>query len=420
MRAQPGFSRAPPREGARHFPTGPAFSTALDIEEIHAMTESDYSTRSTVFTARIARALVFIVALLLTSIAPSLAQAPTPFSGGGKAGQEDPYASYTYTSAPAYAVYNNTLYLYGTAEDGKGYYTTYDGTSWSAYTSWQDQPTNYKWDPVSVEYAGTQYVYYTGEDNRYYQQSYDGQAWSGWNDTSGQYTFQQAPYANVHNNTLYLYGVATDGNVYGKSFDGTTWTEWAPVNDTYAAGAYQPYAVSWNNYENVFWVGQDGKAYWNRYDGTSWTGAKELTGDDTYAATPYATGYDGKLYAYATTADGAPYYNTFTEGQGWSGWTAYAAAPPAKVAYQPSTYVYNEKQHTVYTAEDGHAYYTSYDGTSWSEWTDLGPNYTYKPVQYEYGTAYYLAYTGQDGAIYYKTYSGDQAGGQQPTPTPGY
>ena len=119
------------------------------------------------------------------------------------------------------------------------------------------------------------------------------------------------------------------------------------------------------------------------------------------------------------SGDGVPYYNTF-DGDGWSGWSTYDTAPPAPVKYQPSVSVYDGKQHAVYTGDDGHAYYTAYDG-SWSEWQDLGDNYAYDPYAYEYDDSLYVTYTGTDGYVYVKPYAAKDNGGYAaPTPTPGY
>src|SRR5690606_8072215 len=152
------------------------------------MSPSDYRTR-------LSRALALGVALFFLAVLPVFAQTTVPFSGGGKAGQDDAYAAHKYTAAPAYANYNNTAYLYGTAEDGKGYWATYDGATWSPYQAWETQPVNYKWEPAAVTYGTAQYVYYAGENGKYFQNTYDGAAWSGWQDTSGAYTYVAAPYA---------------------------------------------------------------------------------------------------------------------------------------------------------------------------------------------------------------------------------
>jgi len=353
--------------------------------------------------------LVAIGGLFLLGAAPALAQDSEVFSGGGKAGKAPAYSEYSYAAAPYAVDYDDTLYLYGTADDGKGYYSTYDGSEWSEYAGWENQPADYQWQPVAVTYNDSQYVYYTGQDDKLYQNVYDGQAWAGWEDVSGAYTYANCAYAHTYADNLYVYGVASDGNVYGKYYDGSAWTEWAAVNDTYAAAAYQPYAIDWSDHENVFWTGDNGTIYWNRYDGTEWAGAKALEGEYQFDTEPYAVGYDDKLYAYANTGDGVPYYNVFTEGEGWAGWEAYPQELPAKSTYQPSVAVYEDAQHAIYTGDDGHAYYATYDG-SWSDWADLGENYAYEPIQYEYDDTYYLAYTGEDGGLYYKTYAGEDDG----------
>ncbi len=195
------------------------------------------------------------------------------------------------------------------------------------------------------------------------------------------------------------------------------------MSEDYAAGDYQIYANEWDGYNNVFYTGDDAKVYWDRYDGEQWAGVKVIDAapqDFSYA--PYAAAYsvEKKLYAYATGTDGTPYYNAFEEGKGWSGWDAYEYEYPAKAKYQPSAYEYDGKQHIVYTGDDGHAYYASYDG-EYSEWQDLGDNYDYDPYQYEYQDGYYLTYTGTDEYVYYKAYAVDgKEGDGYETPTPAY
>src|SRR5665811_1453391 len=211
------------------------------------MTETDYRRTFSGRATRLAKSLAIGGALLLLGAIPGFAQTATVFSGGEPAGKSDGYTTYEYNAAPFPVTYNDTLYLYGTAADGKGYYTTYDGSQWTAYTGWDDQPTTYKWQPTSVSNAGKQYLFYTGQDNKIYHDTYDGQAWSGWEDISGAYTYAEAPYANNYGDSVYLYAPATDGNVYYKSWAAGGWTEWAAVNDGNAAKACQPYSLEWVN-----------------------------------------------------------------------------------------------------------------------------------------------------------------------------
>jgi len=344
---------------------------------------------------RAALAAVFGGTLALSAALTALAYDGS-FEGGGQVSGD----AYTYAAAPYAVSYQDAVYEYATGEDGKGYYTVYDGQAYSEWAGWDDQPADYQWEPVACVSGDWNYVFYAGTDGHLYWNGYDGAAWSGWEDVAGEYEFAYAPYAYEYDDAVHLYGAATDGNVYYKSYDGTEWTEWAAINDEYLAGAYQPYAVEWGDYDNVFWTGEDGKVYWNRYDGTEWTGARDLpyeADEYEYAAAPYAIGYseDDSLYAYAVSAYGVPYWNVF-DGEAWTGWAAYEAEFPATAQYQPSAYEYEGVQHLVVAADDGHAYYTTYDG-AYGEWEDLGENYTYDPHQYAYGDGLYLTYTGTDG-----------------------
>ena len=362
-------------------------------------------------------ALAFLVAGM--SVVSALAQNGAPYGGGGQVGGD----AYKYSAGPYAVTYEDTLYEYATADDGKGYYATWDSEEWSSWQEWDSYPAEYQWKPSAAVYKDKQYVFYNGKDEKYYYSGYDGTSWSDWADAAGdEYKFAYAPYVNTYEDQLYLYGKADDGYAYYKAYDGEEWTSWEKVS-TVKAGDYQTYAVDWDGYNNVFYTAEDGKVYWNRYDGEKWTGEKALPykGDEyEYGYAPYAAAYseEKRLYAYATGADGTPYYNYF-DGKAWSGWDAYEYEYPVKAKYQPNAYEYDGKQHIVYTGDDGHAYYAWYDG-SWSEWYDLGDNYDYDPYQYEYKDGYYLTYTGTDKYVYYKAYEGQAEDGGYETPTPAY
>lgn len=315
---------------------------------------------------------------------------------------------YAYTAYPTY--YEEDVYYYATSTDGKAHYYTYDG-GWGEPYVYEEQPVDYKWEPSAVTWGDAQYVFYAGEDGKYYHSRYDGSEWTAWEDVSGEYEFVEAPYACQHGDYVYVYGVATDGYVYYKTWGEDGASEWAPVNEQYKAGAYQPYAVEWGGYYNVFWTGEDGYVYWNRYDAETeeWTGEKQLpyaAEEYEYASAPYALAYskDETLYAYAYTADGQPHWNTFKEGEGWSGWKGYEAEYTWTAKGQPYAYEYEEVQYIYTVADNGHAYYSTYDGETRGEWTDLGENYGYEVANYEYEDAYYLTYTGENGYLYYKEY----------------
>jgi len=193
---------------------------------------------------------VGIATLLLgTSMGAALADGAT-FEGGGQIGKDDGYGDYEYAlAAPTYAVATeDTLYQYGTGKDGNAYYVTYDGSEWSEWQGYADQPTKYVQDPAPAVYQDTAYVSYLGDDGKYYFA--DGAEWT---DISGDYEFEYAPTMNVYGDKLYVYGTATDGNVYWKDYDGSAWGEWGAISDE-TISAYEVYAVDWDGYNNVFWT----------------------------------------------------------------------------------------------------------------------------------------------------------------------
>ncbi len=374
--------------------------------------ERAMTTSRTAKTRRLAAALGAVALIGVSSTAAVFADGT--FDGGGAVGPDDSYEAYEYASGPAQAEYSGDTYVYGVGTDGAASYVTYDGSEWGDYYTWAEQPESYQWQPAAVTYGDNQYAVAAGESGKYYVSSYDGTEWSDWQDISGDYTYQEAPYANTYGDYLYVYGVADDGYVYATSYDGSAWSDWQPISEDYTAGWYQPYAVEWDGYNNVFWTGEDGQIYWNRYDGEAWTGAKPLAGGETayaYAATPTAYGYseDETLYAYANAADGTPTYNTFTQDDGWSGWTAYGGTVDWTGVYQPAVTEWDGALHVVVTADNGHAYYTTYDG-DYSEWSDLGDNYAYDPALYVYDGAPRLNYTGETGYLYYKEYQEEGSG----------
>jgi hypothetical protein len=324
------------------------------------------------------------------------------FDGGEKVGKALDYGDYS-LAASTYAInVDDTLYQYATGKDGNAYYTYKNGQEWSKWEGWDNQPVKFSGDPAPIAYRNQNYAFYHGEDDHIYHLIWKADGTSYFEDVSGDYTYQSAPYANVYDGELFLYATGTDGDIWERWYSPEEgWHDWATISSGNAS-SYKPYAVDWGGKENAFWTADDGKVYWSRYDGSSWNEAKALPGDYEFAYTPYAAGYDDKLFAHAVTQDGKAAYNVF-DGESWSGWETEGAG--YKVKAQPSAYVYEDLLHVVYAGEDGHAYYTAYDGASWTDWADLGGNYDYSPYQYAYQDNLYLTYTGEDGYAWSKTYA---------------
>lgn len=342
------------------------------------------------------------------------AAAQSTFADGTQIGD----GTETFTGGTYVVAEDGYLYQYATGDDGYAYSNEYDGSEWSGWTQAGD--TTVGWDPAPAYYDGKSHAYYTGTDGYLYQVSYDSYGDAQWEDVSGEYTYETAPYATYDDESVYLYGTASDGYVYQKSYSGDSWSEWQAVNDAPAKTDTKPYSVAWGKHENTFWLGDDGYLYWNRYDheAQAWTGAKQIPSDYTFACNAYAVGYapEESLYAYSADDKGAPVYNVF-DGSGWSGWEYIEANWTTKT--QPSAYTWNDTQHVVYVDDTGHAYHTTYGADGWSAdgWTDLGDNYGYDTCQYTWDDTLYLTYTGENGNIYSKSYTADGAGTVDPTPT---
>ncbi len=340
--------------------------------------------------------------------------------GGYEEGKAIP-GDYAFENGTYVSPTDDALYQYATGTDGYAYCSKYADGEWSDWEQAGDQTVG--WDPAPVTYDGKSQAYYTGGGGYIYELTWDSYGDAQWEDVSGGYTFEASPYASAYEDTLHLYGTSTDGYVYHKGYtkDGG-WGEWAPLNapEYPAKTDSKPYSVSWSDHENTFWVGADDKTYWNRYsyaDG-SWDEPKEIPADYGFKCTPYAVGYapEKKLYAYSATSEGAPTWNSFADGEGWSGWQTYETDWAAN--YQPNAYVYNDTQHVVYVSDDYNAYYTQYGTDGWDgEWADLGGNYGYDCQQYAYNDNLYLTYTGEDGGIYYRQYASDGGGTLEPTET---
>lgn len=356
-----------------------------------------------------------LVATSFSAIAAGGAYEPgTEIAGGSDAG-------YSWST---YAVSSDTyVYQYATDSEGTAWYNSYDGSEWSGWAYDEDQPAVVTYDPAPVYHNGSSYVFYTGDAGEMYYVTGTDSGSPAWTDIAGDYTFDSAPAASDYDGQVDLYATADDGYVYTTYSSGDGWAEWALVNDETSKGksGSEPYAISWDGYDNVFWTSEDGTVYWNRYDGSTWTGPIAINGTDySFDSAVYAVGYapEEQLYAYAATSDGDAVWNVF-DGDGWAGWQAYDVDWRAKG--QPNAYVYDDAQHIVYGAADGHAYYNNYTANGYSaDWQDLGENYAYGAQQYGYADGLYLTYTGEDGSVYYRTYSADGGPAVEPSDDSAY
>ena len=134
-------------------------------------------------------------------------------AGGYEAGKKIEGA-YTFQYGTYVAPAKDELYQYAHDDKGDAYYNTYDGSAWSGWQGYENQPAPVAYDPAPVAYGNTSYVYYSGKDGYLYQQGWDDYGAATWDDVSGDYTYTPQPYASVYENTINPYSNNGNGNLY--------------------------------------------------------------------------------------------------------------------------------------------------------------------------------------------------------------
>ena len=135
-------------------------------------------------------------------------------------------------------------------------------------------------------------------------------------------------------------------------------------------------------------------------------GEAKKVGDGEFASSAYNVTVDDTLYQYATGKDGYAYYATF-DGQEWTDWTGWEAQP-VNYQYDPAPVVYKETSYVTYAGEDGKYYFSAGSG----EFTDISGDYTFKCAPYAnvYGDKLYIYGVAENGYVYWIDYNGSTWG----------
>lgn len=136
-------------------------------------------------------------------------------------------------------------------------------------------------------------------------------------------------------------------------------------------------------------------------------GEPKKVGDGAFASSTYNVTVDDTLYQYATGKDGNAYYTTF-DGTEWSEWTGWEAQP-AKYKADPAPAVYNDASYVTYYGEDGKYYFSGGGG---GDWADISGEYTFKAAPYAnvYNDKLYIYGVAEDGYVYWIDYNGSEWG----------
>lgn len=135
-------------------------------------------------------------------------------------------------------------------------------------------------------------------------------------------------------------------------------------------------------------------------------GKANKVGKGEFASSAYNVTVDDTLHQYATGADGSAYYATF-DGEEWSDWTGWESQPAA-YRYDPAPVVYKGTSYVTYAGEDG-KYYVSAEG---GDFVDISGDLTFKCAPYAnvYDGKLYIYGVAENGYVYWIDYNGSTWG----------
>jgi hypothetical protein len=201
---------------------------------------------------------LLVMVCLLAVMAPGVAQAAVAATAKWY-GPDTVPSAITYEANPVLATYDGLLYA---AWQGQGspyhiWYSTYNGTTWSAQQEVPNAVTNEYTGPTLAVYDGDLYL-----------------AWEG----------QASPY-----------------HIWYSAFNGSTWSNQAEVPSALANASSAVGLAAYNGDLYLAWTGQTSYNVWySAFNGSSWTAQSTIpsatsSGAFYYVSTPLVS-YDGRLY----------------------------------------------------------------------------------------------------------------------------
>ena len=235
-------------------------------------------------------------------------------AGGGD--WTDISGDYTFQYAPYANVYNDELYVYGTASDGYVYWNHYDGSAWSGWGEIGDKTAS-AYKIYAVDWNGYDNVFWTADDGHVSWNRWDGTKWSGTKQLTDGAAISSPSYAVGYapEKKLYSYAVTKDGKPAWNVFtEGTGWSGWTPYDGLASKVGYQPSVYVYKDTQHVVYTGTDGHAYYTEYNG-KWADWSDI--GTNYAYDPYQYEYADGYYITYTGADGSVYERAYKASGGY-------------------------------------------------------------------------------------------------------
>ena len=274
----------------------------------------------------------------------------------------------TVTSAPAACAQNaNSVDLFAKGTDGALWYTSSQGSAWSA---WQSLGGTLTSDPAAASRnLGGITVFVRGTDGTVYYRDYVGGSWGPWASIGGQVAVNTGPAAcSWGGGRLDVFVEGINGGLYQKTYTPTGgWSGWQSLG---GSATSSPAATSRNTGGlTVFVRGSDGGIYYRDYVGGSWGPWASIGGQVAVNTGPAACSWGGgRLDVFVEGINGGLYQKTYTPTGGWSGWQSLGgSATSSPAAASPASGAID----VFVRGTDGTIWEKTYN-SAWSGWTSIG------------------------------------------------
>jgi hypothetical protein len=321
-----------------------------------------FSTHSILRAAVVASVGVGLLLGTLASSEPSAAEV----SPGWTAPAAIPSAE-THAQGPALTKFEGLLYAVWAGESSPYHlwYSTFNGTSWSAQTEIPDALTNYETGPSVAVYEGELYVAWQAQSlpTDIWYSAFNGSSWTPQTDLKNFDAFNSSISGlAVYNGDLYLSWLTTSFAIDYATFNGTSWSSAAAVPSAEGAG-FESDDVSLAVYSGnlyVAWESPSSELMYEDTNGTTWSSPKGFDGqsdagpalaamgtklyavwDDFSALTVEYSTFDGTTWKAAKAVPGATYNTEVGPGVGPYNGSIYVAwlptSDPSPIDYVSKT-----------------------------------------------------------------------------------
>lgn len=298
-------------------------------------------------------------------------------------------------SRPAAVSFNGNLQVYTRANDNHIYGQTWNGTSWSGYTS---LGSGFASDPAAIVNGTAVNIFARGTDNRIYTEYFSAAGPSGWA-SLGATTMQGNPKVVQYGSDLEVFALGTDRHPYQDTWNPTTgWSGFTNLGDYMSS---DPMPVQYGSNLEIIMRGGDNAVYYDVSNGSSWSGFGYMAG--TITGDPAVIQYGSFLNVLTDTPGQHIYMNTYN-GTGWGGWADHGG----NFVGDPALMQYNNDMEFFVLGTDGHIYtrWWSAAGQTWGGWNSLGgTNLASAPTAIQYGTELDVFANGTDGHTYKDTFN---------------